>query len=96
MSPRTRQWAERREALVLRCQAEREQLARSAQPLESAFRLGDRAVRVAVFLRVHPFLTVLGVTAVMVASRGRLLRWIAASLPFVGLAMRAGRLFRRS
>lgn len=85
------QLAKRREALIARCQEEREQLARAVQPLKSASRIADRAVRVAVLLRAHPVLTAVGVGAIVFATRGRVFRWLFALLPFVGSALRARR-----
>jgi YqjK-like protein len=96
MSPRARQLASQREELIARSEAQRARLAEAVQPLESASRIADRALRVAGMLRRHPFLTALGVATAMVASRGRLLRWIAAALPLVASAIRVGRALRRS
>jgi YqjK-like protein len=96
MSPRARQLASRREELIARSAVQRAQLAQTVQPLKSGARIADRALRVAGMLRRHPFLAAFGIATAVVASRGRLLRWIAAALPLVGSAIRVGRAFRRN
>jgi YqjK-like protein len=95
MSPRARQLASRREELIARSEVQRAQLAETVQPLKSGARIADQALRVAGMLRRHPFLTALGIATVMIGSRGRLLRWVAAALPLVGSAIRVGRALRR-
>lgn len=86
--------ASRREILRARSEAQRRQLAEFAQPLKASSRLADRGLKVARYLRKHPVLSSIGVAAAVIASRGRLLRWIGIAMPIVGAGMRAGRALR--
>ncbi|MGB7543076.1 MAG: YqjK family protein [Burkholderiales bacterium] len=95
MSPPARELAHRREALIAQCEAQRRQIAEVAQPLKSASHIADRALGIARYLRAHPLLVGVAFAAAMIASRGRLLRWVGTALPIVGAGLRAGRALRK-
>ena len=89
MSPHVSERRSRRDALIARCEAQRRQLAGAAQAFKPAAHAIDGALGVARYLRAHPLLISAGIVATIVASRGRLLRWLGATLPVVSLGLRA-------
>jgi len=95
MSPFARELARRREALIARCEEQRRQVAEVAQPLKSASRIADGALGIARYVRAHPLLIGVAVAAAMIASRGRMLRWVGIALPIVSAGLSAGRALRK-
>jgi hypothetical protein len=95
MNLRAREAVRRRDALIARSEAQRRQIAESAQSLKSAFHAVDRALGIARYMRAHPLLAGAAVAAAALVGRGRLLRRLAWALPIVSLGLRAGRALRK-
>lgn len=87
--------AHRREALIAQSEAQRLQIAEISQALKPAAQVADRALGIVRYVRRHPLLLGIAVAVVMIASRGRLLRWAGLALPMVGAGLRAGRALRK-
>ncbi|MGH7773951.1 MAG: YqjK family protein [Candidatus Binatia bacterium] len=68
MSSKLAELARRRESLISRAAAQRDQLAQSYQPLQRSIRFVSRVVGLMQFFKAHPAL-VMGVTALIVSAR---------------------------
>ncbi|HZP94191.1 MAG TPA: YqjK family protein [Burkholderiales bacterium] len=91
MSSRSDTLARKRQALIARAERERVQLAQAAQGVKAATRIADRVITIARYLRAHPLLVGIAAAALVLAGRGRALRWAVKALPAVSIAMRLGR-----
>ena len=72
----------RRERLIAKSAAQRDELALLVVPLRRPIQAADRAVMVAQYLRAHPGVVVIAVAAFVVLSPKRAFRWARRAFGF--------------
>jgi hypothetical protein len=92
MSVHAEQLAEKRRALQLRCELQRQQLAFTSMEIEDKLRAGDRLLSLAAAAK-HPAVLGAALASTMFLGPWRLFRWIGQGILIIKIVRRARELF---